>query len=482
MITDILPWGGSWPPEKQAVIRSVGRTARFLLSNRSAMIAVAVTGVGAVALAYFTVGYVRYARLISDERAAAIRAEGANAELQDELAKIRDRLGATQARLATVSDEARARAQQRTEIERKLVATEEAASNKGDRVSQLTHALEQIQRELHQTGAQRATLMARLSKAESDLAEEQSRKSQAQATLDQWQQRLQQLAAERDKTARERDELRARVSRLEKQGALRTPAPPAPKPVAGPAPVEPTAVPAPSAIAAASPPPAQAQPPAVHPQPQAQILQGQAAAAVAPRGRIGEFERVLSSAGVDVARLFSQFGVTRGEGGPFVPAARGQVPPSTLTPEKMAALRALVKTLPLAAPLDHYDVGSAFGARHDPMNGRASFHTGADFNAPYMTPVYGTAAGTITYAGYRSDYGRVVEIDHGNGISTRYAHLHRYTVSVGQRIGARTQIGFLGSTGRATGPHVHYEVLVNGEPQDPTKFLRLGHIVPVAQR
>jgi murein DD-endopeptidase MepM/ murein hydrolase activator NlpD len=99
-----------------------------------------------------------------------------------------------------------------------------------------------------------------------------------------------------------------------------------------------------------------------------------------------------------------------------------------------------------------------------------------------MTPVYATAAGTVTYSGYRDDYGKVVEIDHGNGISTRYAHLHRQTVSVGQRVVARTQIGFLGSTGRATGPHVHYEVLVNGEPQDPEKFFGLARLVSAAQR
>jgi murein DD-endopeptidase MepM/ murein hydrolase activator NlpD len=99
-----------------------------------------------------------------------------------------------------------------------------------------------------------------------------------------------------------------------------------------------------------------------------------------------------------------------------------------------------------------------------------------------MSPVYATAAGVVTYSGYRGDYGKIVEIDHGNGIATRYAHLHRQTVSVGQRVAAHSQIGFLGSTGRATGPHVHYEVLVNGEPQDPEKFLGLARLVSAVQR
>jgi murein DD-endopeptidase MepM/ murein hydrolase activator NlpD len=114
------------------------------------------------------------------------------------------------------------------------------------------------------------------------------------------------------------------------------------------------------------------------------------------------------------------------------------------------------------------------------MNGDSEFHTGIDMVAPYMSPVYATAPGVVTYAGFRNDYGRVVEINHGNGISTRYAHLHRYIVSVGERVAAHQQIGFLGSSGRATGPHVHYEVLVNGEPQDPEKFLGLARLVPVA--
>src|SRR5205085_10703043 len=131
-----------------------------------------------------------------------------------------------------------------------------------------------------------------------------------------------------------------------------------------------------------------------------------------------------------------------------------------------------------SAPLESYEIGSTFGVRVDPINGHSAYHTGTDCRAPYMSPVYASAGGVVTYSGYRDDYGKVVEIDHGNGLTTRYAHLHRQTVSVGQRVAAHTQIGFLGSTGRATGPHVHYEVLVNGEPQDPEKFMRLARLVP----
>jgi murein DD-endopeptidase MepM/ murein hydrolase activator NlpD len=208
---------------------------------------------------------------------------------------------------------------------------------------------------------------------------------------------------------------------------------------------------------------------------------------VVAHGAVDQFARVLASAGVDVRHLFDQFGVNRDEGGPFIPAPRGQVPVDTLTPEKLAALRAMVKVLPVSAPLTSYRITSPFGVRADPENDRAGFHTGLDMAAPYDSPVYATAPGVVTFAGYRDDYGKIVEIDHGNGIATRYAHLHAFTVSVGEHVGVHQQIGYLGSTGRATGPHVHYEVVVNGEPQDPEKFLGLSRYVtpttvPVAER
>jgi murein DD-endopeptidase MepM/ murein hydrolase activator NlpD len=214
--------------------------------------------------------------------------------------------------------------------------------------------------------------------------------------------------------------------------------------------------------------------------PQAPAPRAVPAVAHASSGHVAQFERVLASAGVDVTHLFSQFGVNRGEGGPFIPVARGVPREPTLSPEKLAALGRLVKALPVSAPLDSYDIGSPFGVRGDPINGHASFHTGLDMLAPYESPVYATAPGTVTFSGYRNDYGKIVEIDHGHGISTRYAHLHRTLVSVGQHVTAHMEIGLLGSTGRATGPHVHYEVLVNGEPQDPRKFIGLARLIPVS--
>jgi murein DD-endopeptidase MepM/ murein hydrolase activator NlpD len=200
------------------------------------------------------------------------------------------------------------------------------------------------------------------------------------------------------------------------------------------------------------------------------------------RRAIAEFKRVLASAGVDVVRLFSHFGVKRAEGGPFLPPPRADQPAGAIDSNELAVLRDLVTSLPLSIPLDHYQIGSRFGLRRDPFNGKPAFHSGLDFDASYMSPVYATAPGIVTYAGYRSGYGKVVEIDHANGIATLYGHMHRYMVAVGQRVDTQTQIGLVGSTGRASGPHVHYEVIVNGQPQDPEKFIGLARLAAIAEK
>ena len=126
------------------------------------------------------------------------------------------------------------------------------------------------------------------------------------------------------------------------------------------------------------------------------------------------------------------------------------------------------------SPLDNFALMSGFGARHDPFTGQAAMHYGLDMSAPMRTPVMATAPGTVVVAGWKSRYGRMVEIDHGNGLRTRYGHLYKINVRRGQKVDFREVVGLLGSSGRSTGPHVHYEVLVNGEPTDPNKFLRAG--------
>ena len=173
--------------------------------------------------------------------------------------------------------------------------------------------------------------------------------------------------------------------------------------------------------------------------------------------------------------MLGRFGsVPAGQGGPYV-AFDPRL--ASTDKEREKALQGLVQSLPLAAPLDHYQLESPFGPRIDPINHREGFHTGVDLAAPYLSPVYSTAPGTVSFTGVKGDYGRVVDITHAHGIVTRYAHLHRILVALGQKVTAHALIGELGSTGRSTGPHVHYEVLVDGVALDPAKFLEAGKSV-----
>ena len=142
--------------------------------------------------------------------------------------------------------------------------------------------------------------------------------------------------------------------------------------------------------------------------------------------------------------------------------------------DRWEALQEVLRTIPLASPLDHYRVSSGYGERTDPVNGRKAMHYGIDLKAPLRTPVMATAPGKVVYAGWRGQYGRVVELDHGNGIHTRYAHLRKLLVKKGQDVAHREEIGLLGNSGRSTGAHVHYEILVDGKPKDPARFVMAG--------
>ncbi len=126
---------------------------------------------------------------------------------------------------------------------------------------------------------------------------------------------------------------------------------------------------------------------------------------------------------------------------------------------------------PVTGPVD---MTSPFGVRPDPFNGRPAMHTGIDMRGEIGEPVHATATGRVTIAGWDGGYGKMVEINHGNGLATRYGHLSKIDVKVGQHIRIGEVIGHIGSTGRSTGPHLHYETRINGEAVNPQKFLRAG--------
>lgn len=135
--------------------------------------------------------------------------------------------------------------------------------------------------------------------------------------------------------------------------------------------------------------------------------------------------------------------------------------------------RARNSLLPSLLPIEGARIGSTFGGRIDPMMGIPAMHEGVDFVTEPGTPVRASAGGVVTSSEWHAQYGMVVEIDHGNDLSSRYAHLSRIDVEPGQVVKRGQRIGASGNSGRSTGPHLHFEVRFRGIAQDPERFLRL---------
>jgi len=190
---------------------------------------------------------------------------------------------------------------------------------------------------------------------------------------------------------------------------------------------------------------------------------------------------VLADLGIDTARLSASAGTAIG--GPLVaarmPANAGEFERDV---HRVGVARAQVDRLtralavvPVRRPvMGEMELGSGFGMRIDPFIRAPAMHTGVDLRADAGDPVRATAEGTVTVAGWNGGYGKMVEIDHGHGLATRYGHLSAIDVRIGQRVRVGQILGKVGSTGRSTGPHLHYETRVDGEAVDPQKFLRAG--------
>jgi murein DD-endopeptidase MepM/ murein hydrolase activator NlpD len=214
----------------------------------------------------------------------------------------------------------------------------------------------------------------------------------------------------------------------------------------------------------------------------AQAVQNTDAAA---QSRISDTERLLSRLGLDTSRLFERQGREGGRGGPFIPLSTvvGDTGLSGLVDrlDRWSGIKAVMQKIPLGDPLhEDYDINSGFGSRNDPLNRRTGMHEGVDLGAPHGTPVYATGEGVVEFAGPWDRYGLAVEINHGNGVATRYAHLSRIKVKEGQKVTRQSVIGLLGNTGRSTGPHLHYEVRVADVAKDPLKFIAAGEHAPKA--
>lgn len=165
-------------------------------------------------------------------------------------------------------------------------------------------------------------------------------------------------------------------------------------------------------------------------------------------------------------------------GGPLVSLGLGEAEEAAAkSSEALAALerlRAARKTMdevPVHRPLGTLRISSGFGVRKDPFTGQSAFHSGIDFPAPQGTSVRSAASGVVSFAGWKDGYGKVVEITHESGLVTRYPHLSKVLVGVGDRVGADAKVALVGSTGRSTGPHLHFEIRRNGEAIDPSPYL-----------
>ena len=145
---------------------------------------------------------------------------------------------------------------------------------------------------------------------------------------------------------------------------------------------------------------------------------------------------------------------------------------------RMDALVNGLDSIPQVSPAHVAYVSSSYGYRSDPFTGAPAFHAGLDFPGPRGSAIYAAAKGTVSFVGRRQGYGNCIEIDHGNGLMTRYAHLSGFKKThVGEHVDAGTVIGAMGSTGRSTGPHLHFEVRINGRPVNPRPFLEAARNV-----
>ncbi|MEM1133820.1 MAG: peptidoglycan DD-metalloendopeptidase family protein [Pseudomonadota bacterium] len=194
--------------------------------------------------------------------------------------------------------------------------------------------------------------------------------------------------------------------------------------------------------------------------------------------RSAQAESAIRKLGLNPKEIVRDNGTA--QGGPFLPFLDSEESVATLDQrfitlgQKLARMDALERGLarvPYAEPADMNSITSDFGYRSDPFTGRPAMHSGLDFRGAYGQPILAAADGKVTFVGWKGGYGRTVDIDHGNGMMTRYAHLAGISATIGSEVRAGSEIGGMGNSGRSTGTHLHFEVRVNGKAIDPKPFL-----------
>jgi len=199
---------------------------------------------------------------------------------------------------------------------------------------------------------------------------------------------------------------------------------------------------------------------------------------------ISAYEHVLAAIGMDYTQIVSyNFASKSNIGGPYIPI--NTLDKVQLSQDKtiegriryLNELKSIVYYLPLSLPMNNAKVTSKYGPRRDPITGQWAQHNGIDLVNNADPAILSTAPGVVKFAGWKSGYGKVVDIDHGHDVVTRYAHLSKILVGKGQQVDRKDVIGIMGSTGRSTGPHLHYEVRMNNRPINPKKFFKAGKYV-----
>lgn len=203
--------------------------------------------------------------------------------------------------------------------------------------------------------------------------------------------------------------------------------------------------------------------------------------------RADRAEAAMRQLGLDPRGILAS--AARGQGGPLEKLSTsrdGSVDPRFgrlgRSLARMNALERGLEGIPQVMPVDRLMISSGFGVRHDPFDGSAAMHSGLDFRGPTGAPIHAAAAGKVIFVGNRAGYGNLVEISHGNGLTTRYAHMSKFNARRGQKVEAGDVIGAIGSTGRSTGPHLHFEVRINNRAVNPRPFLEAApHVLEEAR-
>ncbi len=200
--------------------------------------------------------------------------------------------------------------------------------------------------------------------------------------------------------------------------------------------------------------------------------------------RAQEAAAAIRKLGLNPNAMLASARDSAGKGGPYLNLATSR--DGSLDPRfrrlgvslaRMDALERGLESIPQVRPAGVATISSGFGYRSDPFTGGAAFHAGIDFKGPRGAPIFAAAKGVISFAGIRQGYGNCIEITHGNGLATRYAHMSRIGSRVGQKVAAGEVIGAIGNTGRSTGPHLHFEVRINDRPVNPRPFLEASRNV-----